>query len=827
MRRLRIATAIALIVIGLLPAESQGPDLVDIARRAAAFHLPADAEVAAAAEIVAESSALGCDLIAGLPLPQPILARRLAFELDESTFAVHVSPDGSLAQACDERQPNLGAGAQPLARANADSDGDGLADRDDSCPLLAGIASATGPGCPLPGAKDRDGDGTADARDACPDQPGAALADGCGLMRDADGDGMPDHADICPSHYGAAKADLAAGCPADGSGASSQRRSPNEHCWVIGEDMPLYTGRDASAGITQGSAAAAVIGITAELDWYQVNGGWVKAGDGRLMGACYNIALVNPTIGGASGCFIRPLGELVHVRAAPNGRRVAQLTGSQEAAALGRNASGSWLFFRAGWASRDALELSGNCGRLPLLDPARAASGTVHFCPPEYAGFLPPRIGLGMLNAQVVSESLPNRLRAQPSYQAEIVSQLEPRSIIDEVLDGPACNAPHIWWQVRAGGQVGWTVESDFNAWHYYLAPLEAKGNAKAGDFSDVAMSASPRLIHSGSLASLDTVALLPMPAPVGIAWSNQGQLAAVHARGLSVYDLPDFARTELELDIAPSAIAFSPDGRWLAIGDIQGGVAVFALDDEPGAEQAITVAKAGEGAGPARAIAWSKAGDKLAVADGAESLKLSRQAGALTVWRFDAAAADASSILFAYRFPYPLTAVAFSHDERWLAVTGETQTGRAAIWAYAAGSGELQYSRALIPLDGSAAVVPAPSGDLGDFVYSGGDSLWALWIERGHAQRFYHQAGAIMPSFAFRQQALAGAETLLAVAHASTGGAGRLTLTNALNAYAPRASYMTEASALAFSPDGRLLALAEPVRERLRIVGVAQRDAA
>ena len=819
LRRMRILLALAVAIFALPLVHGQPPDLVDIARLAAANHLPADAELAAVSELVADSSALGCDLIDGLPLPQPIIVQRLAFELDETTFAVHVSPDGSLAQVCDERQPNLGDGTQAVMRDHADSDGDGIADGDDSCPLLAGMAKSESPGCPLSNGKDRDGDGTADARDACPEQAGAALADGCALMRDADGDGIPDHVDICPAHYGVAAPDMAAGCPGDGSGASSQRRSAEDLCLVVGIDMPLYESRDASGSSKQSLSSAIVAGITAELDWYEVDSGWIQASDGRLTGACYNIALVNPAVGGFSGCYLRPMGELANVRAAPNGRLVGRFLAGDEAAALGRNAAGSWLFYRAGWVSRAVLELAGNCERLPVLDPARVSSGTVHFCPPDYAGFLPPRIGIGMQNARVVSDRLPNRLRAEPSYDAEMVSLLEPRSIIDEVLDGPACNAPHIWWQARADGRVGWTVESDFNAWHYYLAPLEASGELDEISLSDVAMSAAPRLIHSGNLGNLDSAALLEMLAPLALAWSGLDQLAAVNAGGIALFDWPDFARTDLELAAKPSAIAFSPDGQWLAAGSLDGGIALIALP-------AKTVEIGGQGAGPARAIAWSNAGGKLAVANGAESLKLARQAGALRVWRFDAAAPQASEILFEYRFPYPLTAVAFSRDDHWLAVTGESVIdGRAAIWVYAADSGELQYSRALIPLDGNALVVAAPSADLGDFVYSSGDSLWAQWVEGSHSQRFYHQAGAVLKHFAFRQQALSGAEMLLAVAHEATGGAGRLTLTNALNAYAPKATYATEASALAFSPDGRLLAVAETGQERVRILGVAERD--
>lgn len=81
-----------------------------------------------------------------------------------------------------------------------DSDKDGLADKEDACPRLAGSPGARG--CP-----DRDGDGVEDAEDACPDQPGVMEFSGCA---DSDGDGIMDKADKCPFLFGYEDTD---GCP--------------------------------------------------------------------------------------------------------------------------------------------------------------------------------------------------------------------------------------------------------------------------------------------------------------------------------------------------------------------------------------------------------------------------------------------------------------------------------------------------------------------------------------------------------------------------------------------------------------------------------------
>jgi len=53
-----------------------------------------------------------------------------------------------------------------------DSDGDGVADENDACPNVAGLAALSG--CP-----DADSDGIADKDDACPNDAGASGSNGC------------------------------------------------------------------------------------------------------------------------------------------------------------------------------------------------------------------------------------------------------------------------------------------------------------------------------------------------------------------------------------------------------------------------------------------------------------------------------------------------------------------------------------------------------------------------------------------------------------------------------------------------------------------------
>jgi outer membrane protein OmpA-like peptidoglycan-associated protein len=87
-----------------------------------------------------------------------------------------------------------------------DTDGDGVYDKDDACPEVAGLKEFNG--CP-----DADGDGIKDSDDACPNVAGLAAMNGC---PDADGDGVADKDDMCPNEKGT-KANK--GCPdTDGDG---------------------------------------------------------------------------------------------------------------------------------------------------------------------------------------------------------------------------------------------------------------------------------------------------------------------------------------------------------------------------------------------------------------------------------------------------------------------------------------------------------------------------------------------------------------------------------------------------------------------------------
>ena len=135
---------------------------------------------------------------------------RKSLTLDRSNFQHGIGLGFMLGTYTDDDLRQLPVGAATPT----DTDRDGVPDRDDECPEVAGTAAFAG--CP-----DSDDDGVADADDACPDVYGQRSAKGC---PDTDNDGIANLDDDCPDLAGSLN-----GCPdSDGDGlADKDDRCPN------------------------------------------------------------------------------------------------------------------------------------------------------------------------------------------------------------------------------------------------------------------------------------------------------------------------------------------------------------------------------------------------------------------------------------------------------------------------------------------------------------------------------------------------------------------------------------------------------------------------
>jgi len=130
----------------------------------------------------------------------------------------------------------------------ADKDKDGIPDKADNCPLLAGIA--LNDGCPA----DADGDMVYDTEDKCPHLAGPTTNAGCPL--DGDQDGVPDGKDNCPELMGLPEND---GCPADTDG---------DGVYDINDKCPEQIGTEANEGcpVKRTLPAAAAVPMVVDQD---------------------------------------------------------------------------------------------------------------------------------------------------------------------------------------------------------------------------------------------------------------------------------------------------------------------------------------------------------------------------------------------------------------------------------------------------------------------------------------------------------------------------------------------------------------------------------
>ncbi|HLV35325.1 MAG TPA: SH3 domain-containing protein [Spirillospora sp.] len=84
----------------------------------------------------------------------------------------------------------------------------------------------------------------------------------------------------------------------------------------------------------------------------------------------------------------------------------------------------------------------------------------------------PTRLTVGSVGRVTTYPSLPNRLRAQPSFFGQIIASI-PAGGQFSILNGPHCESGLLWWQVNYSGLIGWTAEGNgYNT--YYLEPTYA-----------------------------------------------------------------------------------------------------------------------------------------------------------------------------------------------------------------------------------------------------------------------------------------------------------------------------------------------------------------
>lgn len=79
------------------------------------------------------------------------------------------------------------------------------------------------------------------------------------------------------------------------------------------------------------------------------------------------------------------------------------------------------------------------------------------------------RLKVGDIAYVTKDPPLPNRIRKEPSRQADILGVINPGGSMD-IIDGPACADGWVWWKVKNADYEGWTSEGDQET--YWLIPL-------------------------------------------------------------------------------------------------------------------------------------------------------------------------------------------------------------------------------------------------------------------------------------------------------------------------------------------------------------------
>lgn len=114
---------------------------------------------------------------------------------------------------------------------------------------------------------------------------------------------------------------------------------------------------------------------------------------------------------------------------------------------------------------------------LPTVTPFPTIPGTSgDICPGSPS---PARVASGMQGV-VEPGGVPNRVRAEPNIEAEVLTQMPPGAFFI-IVGGPECGPDDQlrWWQVSYNGLVGWTAEGEGD--EYYIAPPDLEGDEGGG----------------------------------------------------------------------------------------------------------------------------------------------------------------------------------------------------------------------------------------------------------------------------------------------------------------------------------------------------------
>ena len=346
---------------------------------------------------------------------------------------------------------------------------------------------------------------------------------------------------------------------------------------------------EAIIGTTSRSQSYPVTGRLNDNTWYQIQyaggqAGWVGSSVAAISGDCTAVPVVSVTTTqptaiptSAPACNFFSNGAAVRTAPDKSAETIETLQSGALQVVLGTSVDGAWYYVqltrgRAGWVDGTDGEVAGGCETLPVVNTGPSDSPVSATCPADFSGYLTPRIGVGSTNV-TVAEGVFLAMRDAPSPQGNVVASVPPGLAFDAVLDGPACTAGSVWWQVELDSFVGWIPESNAGSGLYYVT----------GTMLD------PARITPENLGDLTVQAQIDFGTVViDVAWSsNSALLVVVGEESTQVITYPDLEpatayndRLATIIGDTVTAATFDPNGVWLALGYQSGMVRLLNLED-------------------------------------------------------------------------------------------------------------------------------------------------------------------------------------------------------------------------------------------------------
>ena len=464
----------------------------------------------------------------------------------------------------------------------------------------------------------------------------------------------------------------------------------------------------------------------------------------------------------ADACQVTPTQGFANVRLQPSTDAPQPTTIETTKLVLGRNENTTWYLTDAGWVAGTVVNPQGDCSpdTIPARDPnittisanAAQVGATPNVptpapgvtptalpdftCPPGFEGYLAPRLQRGPATARVEQGGVPNRIRALPTLDSQILGEIQPGRTIDFVYDGPRCSGVYVWWEIEIDGVRGWTATSNAELQEYFLIPTE--GNeatfeaAAAPDTPDVDIeqpdeSVGATAIAPATLLDVQEVRTLTQPDVRGFRW-DENRLLYWYETGfdsVQTTEASDFLADVGVTDI--TAVHILPGSGSTIVGSADGSLVI---DSDP-----IAIINTHES--QINVIAFNPDGTRLVTGSGSDDSPA--ESWTFNLWDAELLATDPDSpaaLLRTVRFPYPVRDAAFSADGESLAIVAETadvEEPAAALWVYGGGGeGSNTFTLALEPSAGLGFVTAVPLNSGGDFIYAQGTVLNSLTVATG-----------------------------------------------------------------------------------------------